>query len=209
MIARIEGTLAAVENGTALVQVAGGLTYEVLLPAHTAARLSGEAGARVAFYTRHFLENQSQGAVMVPRLAGFERSADRDFFDLFTTCRGIGQRKALRAMAMPTDQIAAAIADRDVNLLKSLPEVGKRTAESVIAALNGRVDALVSAETYAGGGESEAPESHMAREGLEALLQLGEQRADAVRWIDQALSQEPEPAGVDELLERVYRLKAG
>ena len=39
MIARIHGLLEQIENSAALLRCEGGLTYEVLLPAYTAARL--------------------------------------------------------------------------------------------------------------------------------------------------------------------------
>jgi Holliday junction DNA helicase RuvA len=207
MIAAVEGTLTEVEDGIALVRVEGGLTYEVLVPAHTAGRLAERVGGTVALHTRSFIEGGTGGSTMVPRLAGFETPQDRRFFDLFTTCRGIGQRKALRAMAMPTEKIVGAIADRDVNLLKSLPEIGRRTAEAVVTALQDRVSELAAETSAPSAGTSEA-HGDLAREALEVLLQLGENRAEAVERIDAALREETPPDTVEQLLERVYRLKA-
>jgi len=213
MIARIEGTLESVEDDTALVRLASGITYEVLLPAQTAARLALSAGEPVTLHTRHFIEGGATGSTMIPRLAGFTTTEDRRFFDLFTTCRGIGQRKALRAMAMDTGTLAAASSDKDSATLKSLPEIGQRTADTIIATLRGKLDELVSATRYPAGesgGAGEAPGGAIARQTLEALLQLGESRQDAVGWIDQAMNDpEAPPESTDDLLERVYRIKAG
>ncbi len=242
MIARIEGYLESVEGGVALIRmplgaVAGvtpdlrigtaetcAFTYEVLLPAFAAVRLSRSVGTVVALHTLYYLEGQHQGATMQPRLVGFLTVEDRRFYELFTTCKGIGHRKALRAMTLSTDVIATAIADRDLDLLQSLPEIGRRTAETIVATLRGKVDAFVTAAAYptagrggrgktADNGDTPATAaSNIAAETLKVLLQLGETRADAVRWIDQALAEADDNGtrfqSAEELLTAVYRIKA-
>ena len=217
MIVKIKGILESVEGGGALVQTDTGLTYEVLVPAYTAARLGGSLGQEITLHTLHFIESIGQGNTLLPRLAGFTTMEDRRFFELFTTCKGIGNRKALRAMTLNTGQIAAAIADRDAAMLKSLPEIGARTAETVIATLHGKVDAFVAASAYSGGAAAGgatgggAAGGGLARETLEVLLALGENHAQVVAWIDQALSVEEDdrPGDVQQLIARVYQIKAG
>ena len=214
MIARIQGVLEAVDGGSAMVQVDGGLTYEVLLPTYATAELSSRIGQVVELHTLHYLESQNQGATMQPRLAGFATVVDREFFELFTTCKGIGNRKALRAMAISTEQIASAIADRDVAMLQSLPEVGRRTAETIVATLHGKVDRFVGAAAFgaadATGARPTTPGAALAREALEVLMQLGENRTQAVNWIDQALRDpDNKPDDVQDLVTRAYRIKAG
>ncbi|MDX1681629.1 MAG: Holliday junction branch migration protein RuvA [Phycisphaeraceae bacterium] len=208
MIARIEGTLEAIIDHKALVSVPGGLTYEVDLPAFTATRLAPDEGKPVVLETRYFIEGGNT-STMEPKLAGFASIADREFFDLFITCRGIGHRKALRAMAIEPGQIAAAIDNRDADTLKTLPEVGKRTAETIIATLHGKVDDLIDAAAAgAGVGGGKAPESGVAAEAIQVLVQLGESRTDAERWVQEALKQaDEEPADADELVELVYRVR--
>ena len=189
-----------------------GLTYEVLLTGYTAARLGGSIDQMVTLHTLHWLEGSAQGASMFPRLAGFMSPEDRRFFELFTTCKGIGHRKALRAMTLSTGQIASAIADRDVALLKSLSEIGARTAETIVATLHGKVDAFVSADAYgdaSGEAAAAAPTSGLAREAMEVLMQLGESRAQVVAWIDQAMRESDRPTDVQGLVARVYQIKAG
>ncbi len=215
MIARLEGQLESVEGGIAYIRTPGGLTYEVLVSAYTAARLGGSIGQPVTLETLHFVESQNQGATLLPRLAGFLTAQDRRFFELFTTTKGIGNKRALRAMTLATDQIAAAIADRDLTLLQSLPEIGKRTAETVVATLHGKVDKFVSAAAFdqnaaSCGKDESAPGGSrtMAREALEVLLQLGENRAQALAWIDEVLRSEDRPSDVQDLIAKVYRIKA-
>ena len=50
----------------------------------------------------------------------------------------------------------------------------------------------------------------MAAEGLEALLQLGENRTAAINWIDAAMSDpDNRPTNVSDLINRVYHIKSG
>jgi Holliday junction DNA helicase RuvA len=217
MIARLRGTLERVAEGKVLIEVGQGLTYEVLVPGHVMARLSGREGEAISLHTLHFLEGSAQGTTMTPRLAGFLTEVDRAFYELFVTCKGIGHRKALRSMTMNTAQLAAAIADRDVALLQSLPEIGRRTAETIVATLRGKVDPFVAETSYAGAGQADdtpgpgdrRPAAGLPREGLEVLLQLGENRAQAMQWIDRAMDGQPRPQTVEQLLARVYEIKAG
>lgn len=214
----IVGQLECVQDNGVLVRTDGGLTYEVFMPVYALARLGSAVGSPIELHTLDFIEGQAQGTTMSPRLAGFLTRKDRQFFELFTTCKGIGNRRALRAMTLETGQIAAAISDRDAALLQSLPEIGKRTAETIIATLRGKVDDFASEAAYGGSRRGEADgagdaasggSSAMAREALEVLLSLGETRAQCIGWIDEVLRQEEQPADTQALIARVYGMKAG
>lgn len=211
MIAKVEGLLEAIVGDRAMVKMPGGFTFEVLLPAYTAARLQMSTGSHITFHTLTFLESQNQGASFIPRLAGFTSEEDRAFYNLFTTTKGIGPRRALRAMALATAQIAAAIEDRDLATLQSLPEVGKRTAETIVATLKGKVDEYISVRGAAfeptGNGAAATTGTGLAREALTVLTQLGERRQDAAAWIDQVLSRDDAPDNVQDVVAEVYRLK--
>lgn len=220
MIAKIQGTLEAVAADHGQVALPGGVTLEVLLPAFTVARLHASVGEPVTLHTILFFESQAQGATMIPRLAGFSSEADRAFYQLFITCKGIGYRKALRAMTLASERIAEAIAERDVATLQSLPEIGKRTAETICATLHDKVDAFAASGAGAGAsgdgaighvatGGAVPRGGAMSRAALEVLVQLGENRADAIAWIDRAMSQDEPPHDEEALLTEVYRIKAG
>lgn len=221
MIASITGKLIQTTNESVLIDTGNGLTYEVHVPAFVVTRLSQQVGQTVSLKTLHYLESHNQGSSFLPRLAGFLSDEDRDFFELFTTVKGIGNRKALRALALDSGQIAMAIADRDTAFLQSLPEIGKRTAETIIASLNGKVDHFATAGAFSksvgkdaaaidANDAGTAMNNSMAREALEVLMQLGENRAQAVNWINTALSNpDDRPADVTALIERCFRIKAG
>lgn len=221
MIATVHGILDALRDDKAHIATPMGLTFEVLLPAFVATRLAASEGRPVTLHTLAYLEGTAQGATMFPRLAGFLSREQRAFYELFVTVKGIGHRRALRAMALPPEQIAAAIADRDTKLLQTLPEIGKRGAETIVVTLKDKVEHFVSAAAYPAqeGGVAgkigdaatagPSPAAGVAREALEVLLQLGENRLDAVQWIDRVLADDDAPRDAQGVVTEVYRLKAG
>jgi holliday junction DNA helicase RuvA len=150
VICRIQGQLVAVRDGTAELRV-DNLTYEVLVPAADSMLLATRVGEEVEFHTLHYLEGQGQGSSFWPRLIGFRSPMDRDFFELFTTVKGIGNRRALRALQLPFARVAEAIAMRDHGTLQSLPEIGRRTAEAICVELKGKVDRFVMHAAMGGG----------------------------------------------------------
>jgi Holliday junction DNA helicase RuvA len=215
MIARITGTLVDLQSDTALIEATPGIVHEVLLPAFVSQRLAPSITKTVTLHTLHFLEGQNQGAMFLPRLAGFLTPADKAFYQLMTTVKGIGHRRALRALVLPTDQLAMAIADRDIKLLQTMPEVGKKTAETIALTLRDKVEPFLNAPRASSPGDPDVvdvapstPTSSLARSAVEALVTLGEDRARALAWVDQVMQSDERPETIEELIAAVYRLKA-
>lgn len=220
MITQLSGTLVAIEDGAAHVRC-GELTYEVLVPAADGMALAARIGQDVRFHTLHYLEGQGQGSSFWPRLVGFQNPADRAFFELFTTVKGIGNRKALRALQLPFDQVAEAIAARDHALLQSLPEIGKRTAEAICVELKGKVDPFVRglgaapAGSRAGAGAqaargpitAEAKLLAAARDAVEVLVLLGHAKPVARDLVERVMAREELPADAtpEAIVERALR----
>jgi Holliday junction DNA helicase RuvA len=207
MISRISGKLEQVGSATALVDTGAGLWYEVMVPTCDVERLSRRVGQEVVLHTIHYVEGDPGRGNLVPRLVGFLTETDREFFRVLTTVQGIGIRKALRALARPPAEIAAAIVAKDTKLLISLPEIGRRLAERLITELADKVDSFVG-ELPAGAaaGRPEMPEA--AAEAVAVLVQLGERRPDAVALVDRVLAVAPELDSPEAIIQQVYRLKA-
>ena len=216
MIARITGKLVDLIADAAHVEAAPGVVYELLLPAFVTHRLAPSLGQTVSLHTLHFLESQNQGATFLPRLAGFLSPADKAFYQLLITVKGIGHRRALRALVLPTDQLAMAIVDRDIKLLQTMPEVGKKTAETIALTLRDKVDAFINAPRAATPNDPDAAASSVkatsggiARSAIEALVALGENRAQALAWVDQVMQLDDRPESIEQVIAAVYRVKAG
>ncbi|MEM1328935.1 MAG: Holliday junction branch migration protein RuvA [Planctomycetota bacterium] len=212
VIAEVTGQIERIDGQAALLRPDGmpSIALEVLLPAYAAAELAGRVAAaepaRVTLRTQAVLESVGQGTSFVPRLLGFERDEDRRFFELFTTVKGVGQRKALRAMARPTAWIAGAIAGEDAAALKSLPEVGPRLAQTIIAELSGKLDDLAIQADGAPGTVSEPkpPAAGPAAEAISALVALGQTRPEAERLIALAIERLGEDADSGALVEAAF-----
>ena len=202
MITRLRGKLVAVDSGKAMIAV-DAITYELLIPAADVEKLLDRISQQIEFHTMHYFEGQSQGSSFIPRLVGFSCDRDRDFFQLFTTVKGIGNRKALRALVRPFGEIASAIANKDAAALISLPEIGKRSAETIIAELSGKIDLFI-------GDIMPSIEIKMPSFGDDAvamLIQLGESPRDARKLVQLAMNREPTIETADQLVQSSFQLK--
>lgn len=209
MISSIEGELVSVTDGGCALLRCDHITYELFIPGADQQRLGAMIGQPVLFHTLYYLESQGQGASYVPRLIGFSSAEDRAFFELFTTVKGIGARKALRALQLPFGAIASAIAERDLDLLVSLPEIGKRTAETIVAELHGKVDRFVEMKPMGAAGVAavEGPRAALIRDAVSVLAQLGEPKVYARQLIDRALAADPTLDSAEVLVAAAFRLK--
>lgn len=201
MIARIRGTLTEVGDAAAYIAV-DGLTYEVLVPAFARGELPA-IGALIDLHTIYYLEGGPAVANLVPRLLGFPQIADRELFLALTRIRGVSSRKALRAMQAPTATLAAAIERGDEAFLTSLPEIGKKTAAQIVSELRGKLGALAATRASAPIA-SGSPAQSLA---VDVLVTWGDRRADAQRWVEQAVTEAPELAEVDDMVRAAYRVK--
>lgn len=211
MISRIEGELVGVEGGRAELRC-GDLTYTLLVPAADEDALLERVGSRIRIHTLHYLEAQGQGSSFVPRLVGFASADARAFFELLTTVKGLGARKALRALSLPYQTIAEAIACRDTGLLIALPEIGRRTADTIVAELNGKVDRFlgpVASDRPVPGGSAPSGAGIVMRDAVAALTQLGEPKLHARQLVEQAIADDPTLDSADAMVAAAYRVRAG
>lgn len=208
MICALTGTLRRV-GADRIELAAGALLYELLVPAFDLAELHSCLGQEITFHTIFYLQGDAGGGSIEPRLIGFVRSTDKRFFERFITVKGIGPRKALRALAIPVGQIAAAIESRDARLLVDLPEIGKRTAEQVIAELSGKVAEFAAPldRSAARAPAHGLTRSQVEEDAIAALVALGERRPDAEHLLDKAKATSTPAAATAPLVQEMLRLR--
>ena len=206
MISRIEGELLSTGDGVVELRC-GAITYILLVPAADEPQLAPLVGHRVEFHALHYLESQGQGASFVPRLIGFGSPEERSFFELLTTVKGLGMRKALRALRLPFRTVAQAIAGEDLEVLTSLPEIGRRTAQTIVAELQGKVDRFLELKPDEARAADDRGQPVMVRDAVAALMQLGESKPQARLLIEKALAADPAAASADDLVAAAYRVK--
>ncbi len=204
MISFLEGILFKKE-GDKVVVLTQGVGYEVLLPSIVsqalAGKRSGEDGDRVKL---HIFYHQSEHQPK-PVLVGFNTEVEKEFFEKFIKVEAIGPTAAVKALTMPVSTIAMAIEEKDTSTLQRLKGIGKRTADKIVATLQGKVGkfALVRDE------QMPVPpvEPEDLRRQVEDVLvkQLGHTRSEAARMVSEAMAQNPAITSPEELFEEVYR----
>src|SRR5919107_6005286 len=128
MISALTGDLRQVDEDRVHLEV-GPMLYEMLVPASDVQLLQAGVGESMTFHTIFYLEGDASGGNLEPRLIGFLRVEDKRFFQKFITVKGIGPKKALKALIYPAGEIARAIEEKDAKFLVNLPQIGKRMAE--------------------------------------------------------------------------------
>ena len=203
MIGYIEGTLMRKDEDHILV-LTNQIGYEILLPAVVMASLKGrQAGEPVALYIYH----QQTERQPKPILIGFNLEVEREFFQHFISVEDIGPIKAARALTRPIREIASAIESRNVARLKELKGIGVRTAQKIIATLEGKMGkfALMREEDRPDVTEIEDLELQV----IDVLVnQLGHKRSDAKAMVSQAVQQNPGFSTAEEIFDAVYRLQS-
>ncbi|MCD4744394.1 MAG: Holliday junction DNA helicase RuvA, partial [Desulfobacteraceae bacterium] len=139
MIGYLEGRIIKYETDGILLFV-NNIGYEILLSVNTLNDIKDKDVKLYIYY--HQTEKQPK-----PVLIGFETQEEKDFFQLFITVDAIGPIKAIKALEISISEIARAIEEKNAKLLTTLKGIGKRSADKIIAALNGKVGKFVSSDT--------------------------------------------------------------
>ncbi|MBW1742361.1 MAG: Holliday junction DNA helicase RuvA [Deltaproteobacteria bacterium] len=135
MIGYLEGKLLKKDEDRILL-LNNQVGYEILLPAFVRKTFySKEVGDDVALYIYyHQTERQPK-----PTLIGFNLEVEREFFRYFISVEDIGPMKAVQALTVPVRDMARAIESRDSSYLTGLKGIGNRTAQKILATLEGKV----------------------------------------------------------------------
>ena len=200
MIAYLEGRLVKREQDR-IILLANQVGYEVMVPAFVRDTLNTkEVGDEVSLYIYyHQTERQPK-----PVLIGFNLEAEKEFFQLFISVDAIGPLKAAKAMTIPVRDIADAIEANRLDQLKSLKGIGARSAQKIIATLQGKVGKFAMIR------KSELPSDTEPQDYVKPVLdvlieQLGHKPADAKRMITAAMKRNEHIDTPEALFDEVYR----
>jgi Holliday junction DNA helicase RuvA len=205
MISHLRGTLARKNEIASSLEIdVGGVWYRVELPAFVWRAMEDKGvGDEVELETFYFVTQNAP----IPRLIGFQREVERGFFEKLITVPNIGPTTATKALEYSVSTIARWIEAGEVTQITKLPGIGKRSAETMVAQLRGKVteEALLADEGF---DKPEPPKqtgpSEVARDAIDALITLGYTRTDAERLVAQ-VEAESEPATVEDAIRAVFR----
>ena len=200
MIGYLEGKILKKEEDRILI-LANQIGYEVLLPAIVMQSIQNKnVGEEISLYI-FYQQTERQPK---PVLIGFNLEAEKEFFQHFISVEAIGPLKAVRALSIPVREIANAIEAGEINTLSQLKGIGRRTAQKIIATLEGKMGkfALIRPDDTV----SPSPDVDFSKQVLDVMInQLGHKAADARHMLDKALKRNPSISSAEELFDEVYR----
>ncbi|MCL2572851.1 MAG: Holliday junction branch migration protein RuvA [Defluviitaleaceae bacterium] len=180
MIAYIKGSLAYIQDQTAIIDV-GGVGYLIHVSASTLSRLPPRQG-EVQLFT--YMQTSENGQ----SLHGFLTQEELRLFTLLISVSGIGPRvaSAILSTLSPSQLIIAIVAD-DVAALSKAQGVGKKTAQRVLLELR---DKIKTTDTWDNAGKEMqpfqnlgSPDTSEKQDAIDALLALGYGRTEAMQTV--------------------------
>jgi len=160
MIRRITGTIIAHEDQGVVLDVhgIGYLVYTTDFP---------HLESTATFYTYLAVRENALD------LYGFESEMMLEMFELLLMVPKVGPKSALQILSQSdVTALQKAIINEDPSFLTKVSGIGKKTAENIVVALKGKLDAEA---LFEAGSETE----HEAHEIIEALIALGYAQKDA------------------------------
>ena len=175
MISRIRGQLVHKEIERLEVCTAGGVTYELFIPASAFEDLPA-VGHEVELHV--VLVGREEGL----ELYGFLGELERQLFLKLKSASGVGPRLALALLgSMSAGQLVEAIRNRDLGRLQMVNGVGRKKAERIALELGDKLDGLVAVAVDV------EPEADLFVSTVAALMALGYSRVEAEAAIRGAL----------------------
>ena len=177
MIAHVAGRVVAKELDRVEILTKGGVGYELSIPLSVYETLP-KLGEDAALHT-HLVVREDGWT-----LYGFGSAYERRVFQRVLAAKGVGPALALGMLStLSAERLARAIRERDVDLLQTVPRVGRKKAEQLILDLADKFGD-VPAEAPSGGAR---PEGAGTDDAIRALVSLGYTTADAERAVKAAL----------------------
>ena len=169
MIASLQGIVDAISADSMVVSV-GGVGLKVSVPTSVLSE-GGVIGREIKLFTHlHVREDELT-------LYGFAGADDLRLFETLLTVSGLGPRTALGMLsAMSSGDLSMAIATASVEMLTSIPGIGRKTADRLILELRDKVGALAAA----------SPAARLTQENADvvsALTSLGYSVQEATRAV--------------------------
>jgi len=131
MIASLEGIVTEILDDSLVINI-GGLGFRVYVPSDIISNC--ELHKRIVLFTHLVVREESL------TLFGFETIEDRDLFSLVLSVSGVGPKTALAVISnVSSDILKKAVINNSPDLLGGIPGVGKKTAQSIVLHLHGKI----------------------------------------------------------------------
>lgn len=129
MIGKIKGTLYSVDNNIGLIETPSGLSYNVYLTPSCISHF--KIGDSINVFTHLQVREDAL------TLFGFETKEEHDMFKLLMTVSGVGPKTAFGVVSFfKPSELINAIKSQDVDTIKQVPGLGKKTTMKIILELS-------------------------------------------------------------------------
>src|SRR3989344_884391 len=193
MIYFVSGKLESKKVNYVVVE-AGGIGYKIFVPVSTIKKLPA-LGGEVKLLT-HFHVRED-----IMSLYGFLEEKELNFFEALVSISGVGPKTALGILSLaPVDNLVAAIARGESDLLQRSSGIGRKTAARVVMELKDKVF------VEGGTGEETVRLMESDEDVYEALLSLGYSAKQAKAGMDKI---DPKLKGVDARLKEALQKMKG
>ncbi len=202
MIRALEGVIQDFERDRLMASVVvGGVHHEVRSPAFasTWAEEMESLGEPVLVHVYEYATQRD----ITSQLVGFPSTHERDFFRKFVDVPKVGPSRAAQALEKPAVEIAKYIETGDEKALATLPGIGTRLSQTIIAQLQGKLDFLLSSEIEETGSRGYSPNDGLRSDAIEALLSLQFTMREATAKVDVAITEASTDLTLDELIRQV------
>ncbi len=197
MFEYLRGQLITSAPDRVVVEV-NGVGYILIIPLSTYEQLPS-GGEEFTILTHHYVREDEQ------TLYGFASGEERDLFRMLLGVSKIGPKVALGVLGgIPASAFAGAIASGDIDLLSSVPGIGKKTAERLILELKDKIEIHPRLGTGPGKKAPGAGDEKIA-DVLRALQSLGYRPAQSRRALDRALTAADPAWPVEKLLKETLK----
>jgi Holliday junction DNA helicase RuvA len=196
MIAHVRGRLASKSADRVVIETAGGVGYEIVVPLAVMEKLPA-AGTEVMLATELVVREDGWA------LYGFLDESERRFFQRLTSVSGVGPKIGIALLsALGVERGARALREKDIGLLSSVSGIGRKTAERLALELGEKVEDFTVAPSVATTG-APGPGAEAA---LKALERLGYGVPEADRAIRQALAGNGTDTDTEVLVRRALQI---
>ena len=169
MIASLKGIVSSKKPDGVIVEV-GGIGYQVSVPLCSLCNIPDHGGEIFLNIYTHVREDALQ-------LYGFLTEEERKVFVTLLGINGIGPKLGLAILSgMPVQRFMEAVIKEDVDLLTTIPGLGKKTASRLILELKEKLPKI-----------SDYSEGHFLGDAVSALTNLGYKRSFSEKAVEAAV----------------------
>ncbi|NBX63464.1 MAG: Holliday junction branch migration protein RuvA [Bacteroidetes bacterium] len=195
----IEGNIESL-NPTHVVISNQGLGYVAAISLTTYEKIKGHKNARLFVDLLFKVENQSPVSM---NLYAFSDPDERHMFRMLTSVSGVGNNTAMLMLSsLAPDDLASAILNGNVGLLKSIKGIGEKSAQRIVLELR---DKLMGGKKSMALSAASGVSDHFS-EALSALTTLGYVKANAEKALMKVSKDLGGTATIEELIKNSLKI---